>query len=112
MIEKETESIIKESLKDIWIKWILRILAIALLIAFMWGWIDYRTDVKNEKHAKYLWWERNIPKGYPDTVYYTKVILDTVYLYLPRLLEEGAGDVPKYKKHQIRNSQKIDSAGR
>jgi len=78
MDEKSAGTFIKESLQDMWLKWILRFIGIGLLLGFIWGWIDYRSDVNSGKHAKFLWWERNIPKGYPDTVYATLTKHDTV----------------------------------
>lgn len=65
---------INEFLKDMWLKWILRVLIGCLLIAFIWGWVDYRKDCDEGKHAKFLWWERNIPKGYPDTLWMNKLV--------------------------------------
>jgi hypothetical protein len=62
-------SIIREARKDMVLIWILRILAAALAVFLIWGWGDYRADAASGKHAKFLWWERNLPNGKSDTVY-------------------------------------------
>jgi len=74
MDSKSLGELLKVALRDNYLKWFLRILALALLVAFIWGWVDYKLDSKNGKYAKYLWWQRNIPKGYPDTVWIAKIV--------------------------------------
>src|SRR6185312_798048 len=55
-----------------------RILVIFLLaviiIAFVFSYVKFQAAADKGEHAKYLWIERNIPKGYPDTVYQEKII--------------------------------------
>ena len=60
-------------------KWIARIILLLLTIALAWEIFVFIKDGSNGKHVRLLWGlgERNIPKGYPDTVYVCDPALDS-----------------------------------
>lgn len=78
-------------IKEIWndikndkmMKMIARIFSVCVFIAFIITFIIFLSDGSKGKHSKYFFglWERNIPKGYPDTIEVNMPVHDTIYIY-------------------------------
>ncbi|MCW3121968.1 MAG: hypothetical protein JWQ38_1460 [Flavipsychrobacter sp.] len=53
-------------------------LLVVAILAFVISYIDFKKQADQGLHVKYFFMELNIPKGYPDTVYVSKMVyLDT-----------------------------------
>ncbi len=63
-------------------------LLVIAIVGFIISFIDFKRQSDKGIHVKYMGFEMNIPKGYPDTVYVNQIVYmdtakpvhDTVYL--------------------------------
>lgn len=69
-------------------RYLVLFLLVVAIVGFIITFIDFKRQSDKGVHVKYLWFEMNIPKDHPDTVYVkqivymdtTKPVHDTVYL--------------------------------